>query len=313
MKIRGYVFLTGFFLFLSACSKPVITVWSAYAEMEARFREAAEAEKLELVFVEIPGDFSPSQGFPPENPPAVFILDGTMLELWAESGMLSELDPFIQIESGRVPVYEYEGKSRAVFFNGGNGAFCYNRKIAEKYLGYSDPSLVQRELGDLNSFIVSAYRIGAASEDSCAVLPGTGMLAPVFEHTGKLSLQQLELAGDSRRRWLADTVELFHDRRWDGLLDEEGKRRELFSFFLPPLGFFAVPGTPAEPRQSGGAAPVSGIPPKAEWSAYDWTVIPGPDPLSRGGAWLALHKDFLTEKKTTLQKVQKYLGLLLQL
>ncbi|MDR1929849.1 MAG: hypothetical protein LBQ44_04380, partial [Treponema sp.] len=85
-------------------------------------------------------------------------------------------------------------------------------------------------------------------------------------------LQRAELDETLRNRWFRDISELFHDRRWDGLTGGEGEVRELFSFFLPPQGSFALP-------------------PGSLSEGADWAVIPGPDPQSRGGAWLALHTD----------------------
>jgi hypothetical protein len=304
MKVYTYLLLAGLF-FLPACSKPGITVWSAYAEMEDILSAAAEKQKLELAFFEIPGDFAPSRGFSPDMPgtkqtaadvPELIILDGTMLDAWAESGMLLDLKDFMP--TADIPVYVYQGLNRALFFNGGSGALCYNRKAADKYLGHSDPSLVQRDLGDINAFIVSAYRIGVQSGGSCAVLPAVGEMVSAFEHTGKIPMQQAELAEEKRYKWFRDAAGLFHDRQWDGLEDEEGNIRELFSFFLSPLGSFAVPR----------ASPESGD----RSMAGDWVVIPGPDPQSRGGAWIALHGDLLTGKPKTLKKVQEYLDLLLQ-
>jgi hypothetical protein len=276
-------FAAGFLVFLAACSKPVITVWSAYGEMESAVREAAGQG---VRFREIPEGFSPD-GIAFFTKPEIIILDGRMLQSWAESGLLLEGEDFFP-DTER-PVRLYQGRLCALFLNGGSGALCYNKKAAEKYLDSSDPLLVQRELGDLNSFIVRAYHIGVRSAGSCAVLPAVEELQSAFEHTRTIPMQGAELTEDMRRRWFADVAGLFHDRRWDGLEDEAGNVRELFAFFLPPLSPFEIPA--------------------GEARAADWAIIPGPDPLGRGGAWLALYQD-AGEDKRKADRIRKLLAML---
>jgi hypothetical protein len=324
MKVR-HCFPVLSFLLLAACSKPSISVWSAYAEMEGICTRAAESLELQLEFLTIPGDFSPevppretaeksSDGKAQGSSPELIILDGTMLEAWAQSGMIAGLEEFFgdlpdsepegnltPSEFGAsIPVYKYEGRVYALFLNGGSGVLCYNKKAAESYLGHSDPVLVQKDLGDLNSFIVSSYRISVKSDGACAVLPTTVELYSAFVHTTTVPQQRGELAEDLRYRWFTDTVELFRNRHWNGLQDEEGTERELFSFVLSPLGSFKIPKVI---KEADAELPV-------ETPASDWEIIPGPDPWSRGGAWIVLHKDAGAKKKQA-ERIREFLAALM--
>jgi len=191
-----------------------------------------------------------------------------------------------------LPVYYRDGLPYAVFLNSGNGAFCYDPELMEKYLYFSEPSAVQKQFSDLNSFIVAAFLVGERSFGSCAIVPSVEELRPSFLSSESLSLRNAGLNVTQAERWFKDIEEIFKDRRWEGLTFENGSPRRTLAFFLPAHSPFAVPkGSPAETA---------------------WQVIRGPDPQNNGGVWLVLHRDLFNGKKRDTERIQGYLNVLLQ-
>jgi len=191
-----------------------------------------------------------------------------------------------------LPAYYQDDRPYAVFLNSGTGAFCYDSELTEKYLYFSEPSAVQEQFGDLNSFVVAAFLVGERSSGSCAILPSAEELRSSFLSSEYLSLQRAKLNVTQAERWFRDIKEIFKDRQWEGLTFEDGSPRRTLAFFLQEHSPFTVPeGSPA---------------------GKHWRVIRGPDPQSNGGLWLVLHKDLFSGKKRTVDRIQGYLELFLQ-
>ncbi|MDR2210676.1 MAG: hypothetical protein LBO65_04310 [Spirochaetaceae bacterium] len=273
------------------CAKPELTVWSAYPEYKELFTAAGEAyQKLRINYL-APGEE------PPE--PGLFVFAGDDMETFIAAGLGMDMEEaFAALEAEnpeagdfrrRIPLYYREGRPWGLFLNSGTGVLCYDPELTGRYLHVSEPALVQEQLGDLNSFIVSAFLVGERSFGSCAVIPAAEELLPAFQHTKSVALQRAGLKEEERERWFNDIAGLFEDRRWEGLEFEDGKPRRILAFFLGPGSSFTAPG--------GGAG---------------WRIIRGPDPESNGGLWIALHRDLFTGKKKKLRQIRGYLDVLLR-
>ncbi|MDR2470565.1 MAG: hypothetical protein LBD09_00455 [Treponema sp.] len=288
-------------LLLSGCSKPELTIWSAYPGLEERFSVPAAAyKKINLRFrpLEPETDVTDLEsGF--------FVLPAAGLDRLIEAGLALDMtEPAAEAPedgtaaaspgpafppSGTGPRYYREGRLYGIFLDAGTGALCYDPALTENYLGLSEPAAVQKRLGDLNAFIAAADVISRRSSGLCAIIPRAEELGPAFRNAGASGMTGLDEA--AAERWFADTAELFRDRRWEGLEDEGGNPRRTVFVVLPPGGLF--------------------VPPAAQ-AGSDWRVIPGPGGGS-GGVWLALHRDLFTEKqKRRGERIREYLGLFLR-
>ncbi|GHV84845.1 hypothetical protein AGMMS50230_04530 [Spirochaetia bacterium] len=269
-------------LLCSSCARPELTVWSAYPEFKELFTGPGETyKKITINYTSYAGEETASLK------PGLFVVDRTAMITLVEAGLTLDLTP---IRREEIPAYYKDGLPSALFINAGTGVLCYDPELAGRYLHVSDPAQVQELMGDPNAFIVASFLISERSFGSCAVLPSADELLPAFQHTNSLHRAGLTAAG--AEKWFTDITVIFRDRRWDGLSFENGSPRRTVTFFLPPGSSFAVPGGTAPPA--------------------DWQVIPGPDPESNGGIWLALHRDLFSGSKRTVQKIKEYMAILLQ-
>ncbi|MDR1307911.1 MAG: hypothetical protein LBK74_10105 [Treponema sp.] len=276
---------------LASCSKPELKVWSELwpgrPELSGLFTEAAETyKKLTVQCLELPGKEYAKAGS------GIFIFDGNSLPGFLEAGLALDTAAHdgIHAYARTRPVYG-PGGQRALFLHSGNGVLCYDPELMRRYLEISDPLPVQEQLGDLNSFIVSASLISERSRGAVAALPEVDQLLPSFRHAKAPSLQKAGLSPEATEKWFADIAEIFRDRRWEGTSFEDGRPRPAAMFFLPPGSFFREPGKPAG----------------------NWQVIRGPDPESSGGIWLVLHRDLFSGKKRVTQKYREYLDIFVQI
>jgi hypothetical protein len=290
-----------FFLALASCAKPELKVWSDHwpdhPELSGLFTEAAEA--YEDLTVRCLAPLWDEEYAGAES--GILILDGNSLSGFLEAGLALDLASHdgIYAHAQTRPVYDHDGRPRALFVHSGNGVLCYDTELAERYLESADPPAVQERLGDLNSFIVSAFLVSERSRGTVAVLPGADQLLPSFRHTKTLSPQKAELKAEEAEKWFADIAEIFRDRQWEGTSFEDGRPRPSALFFLSPESFFRVPGGEESAENSGEAA-------------GKWRAIRGPDPESSGGLWLVLHRDLFSGKKRLVQKYREYLDIFVQ-
>jgi len=292
-KLKKNIFLLllpcAFFFFFS-CSKPELTVWSAYPELAELFEEAGKSyKKLTINYTQPETENFASAENIASLAPGLLVLPGDALPAFIDSGWAADITGALP---HTVPVYYRGALPYAVFLNSGTGALCYDPELMERYLYFSEPSVVQKQFGDLNSFIVAAFLVGERSFASCAILPSVEELRPSFLSSESLSLRNAGLNVTQAERWFKDIEEIFKDRRWEGLTFENGSPRRTLAFFLPARRFFSVPkGSPAD---------------------VSWQVIRGPDPQSNGGLWLVLHRDLFNGKKRDTQRIQGYLKAFLQ-
>jgi len=282
-----FALFRAFFFFIS-CAKPELTVWSAYPELAELFEEAGKSyKKLTIKYTQPEtADFASVDA---SLKPGLFVLPGDALPAFVDAG--GALDISGMLPQG-LPVYYRGERPYGLFLDSGTGAFCYDPELMERYLYFSGPSTVQKQFGDLNSFIVAAFLVGERSFGSCAILPSVEELRPSFLSSESLSLLRAGLNVTQAERWFKDIEEIFKDRRWEGLTLEDGSPRRTLAFFLPAHSPFTVPeGSPAE---------------------TSWQVIRGPDPQSNGGVWLVLHRDLFSGKKREVERIQGYLKTLLQ-
>jgi len=304
-KLKKNIFLLllpcAFFFFIS-CSKPELTVWSAYPELAELFEEAGKSYKKLTINYTQPEteDFASAEKIA-SLAPGLLVLPGDSLPAFVDSGWALDITEVLPTDAlvidGEVQgfhVYYRGDLPYAVFLNSGTGALCYDPELMEKYLYFSGPSTVQKQFGDLNSFIVAAFLVGERSFGSCAILPSVEELRPSFLSSESLSLKNAGLSVTQAERWFKDIEEIFKDRRWEGLTFENGSPRRTLAFFLPPHHLFKKP---------------AGLP---RGTGVSWQVIRGPDPQSNGGLWLVLHRDLFNGKTRDTQRIQGYLKAFLQ-
>jgi len=278
-----------FFFFIS-CAKPELTVWSAYPELAELFEEAGKSYKKLTINYTQPEteDFASAEKIA-SLAPGLLVLPGSALPAFIDAGWAVDITGVLP---KTVPVY-YRGElPYAVFLNSGAGALCYDPELMERYLYFSEPSVVQKQFGDLNSFIVAAFLVGERSFASCAILPSVEELRPSFLSSESPALKSAGLSAVQAERWFKDIEEIFRDRRWEGLTLEDGSPRRTLAFFLPARAPFTVP--QGSSRQT------------------PWQIIRGPDPANNGGLWLVLHRDLFSGKKRVTERIQGYLKTLLQ-
>ncbi|MDR2073473.1 MAG: hypothetical protein LBP60_08595 [Spirochaetaceae bacterium] len=192
-----------------SCAKAELTVLPAYPEFQELFRTAEESyQKLQIRYLQ-PGEAS--------SEPGLFVLPEEDLNSLVDAGLAMDMEKaFAALDAETaggpaakgteepaltgmeeirrsIPLYYRDGRPWALFLNSGTGVLCYDPELTERYLHMSEPPLVQEQLGDLNSFIVSAFLIGNRSFGSCAVIPCADELFPAFQHTRSMPLQKAGL------------------------------------------------------------------------------------------------------------------------
>jgi ABC-type glycerol-3-phosphate transport system substrate-binding protein len=166
----------------------------------------------------------------------------------------------------------------------------YRRSLARKYLGTDDPATVQKYFADLNKFIETAELLKSKSDGSCVVVASLGDLqipflsarAQPWVVNNRLVIdpvldQYLEICKTMRDDRLDGRVSQWSEGWFSGmqgnLRDYNGKRLEVFSYFLPTWGLHYVLKTNT-PNTSG-----------------DWAMIQGPVPYRWGGTWIGAYKN----------------------
>jgi ABC-type glycerol-3-phosphate transport system substrate-binding protein len=179
----------------------------------------------------------------------------------------------------------------------------YRRSLALKYIGTENPEIVQRYFSSLSRLMDTAELIKFRSDGACIIA--------VFAFAGLYDV----CAGARSQPWITDgglnidpvmekymdISKFFNDNLYEArepltedwaagmngsLVDKNGKRLEVFSYFLPAGG-------------------VDVLKLNAPDTSGDWAVIQGPAAFQRGGVWLGAYKD--TQRPQAAAELIEYL------
>jgi ABC-type glycerol-3-phosphate transport system substrate-binding protein len=227
--------------------------------------------------------------------PDIIALESSFVRKYVESGFLLDLTDVFERNKSKLLVYpadigRYNGKVYAMSWQACPGAMFYRRSLAKKYLGTDDPKVVQTYFTSLNKFLETAQLLKDKSNGTCVVVSSLGDLQFPFLGLRKDPwIVNGRLHIDPVMEQYMDLCKTLRDQRWEGgvgqwsegwfagmkgdLRDANGRRQEVFSYFLPTWGLHYVLKTNT-PETSG-----------------DWAMIPGPAPYRWGGTWLGVYKN----------------------
>jgi ABC-type glycerol-3-phosphate transport system substrate-binding protein len=226
--------------------------------------------------------------------PDVFTLDVSFVKKYVESGLLLDLTSIYERNKAKLLAYPvevgtYNGKVYALSWHATPGAIFYRRSMAKKYLGTDDPAAVQACFSNFNKLLDTAKVLYEESGGKCVVVSSAqDLLYPALGARTQGWIEKNKLVIDPVMEQYMDVCKTLYDNKWearvgqwsegwfngmkDNLMDRDGKRVEVFSYFLPTWGLQYILKTFSNP------------------TAGDWGMIQGPSPYYWGGTWLAAYK-----------------------
>jgi multiple sugar transport system substrate-binding protein len=234
--------------------------------------------------------------FSGKGAPDVFALEDAYVRKYVESGFLLDLTDIYEANKQKLMAYPVEvgsfnGRVYALSWQATPGAMFYRRSLAKKYLGTDDPNVVQTYFANMNKFLETAQLLKDKSKDICFVVPSQQSLYYPFLYNRKSPwVVDRKLVIDPAIEQYMDFCKTMLDNHYTegvgwqwgdnwyaGMRGEykrgDGKRAEIFSYFLPTWGLPYILKKNA-PKTSG-----------------DWAMIPGPMTYRWGGTWLAAWRD----------------------
>jgi ABC-type glycerol-3-phosphate transport system substrate-binding protein len=306
MNIRKILIIpAAIFLFTVAgnswAQSTAISMWSFTDEIggiiENYYKPAHPGVRINYSFV--PTEQFPSRLDPVlasgRGTPDIFALESAFVRKYVESGLLLDLTDIYERNKDKLLTYPvevgtYNGRVYALSWQTCTGAMFYRRSLARKYLGTDDPATVQKYFANPEKFLQTAELLKKNSGGSCVVVSSLGDLQyPFFSAREQPWIVNNRLVIDPVMEQYLEICKTMHDNRLDGrvgqwsegwfsgmqgnLRDNNGKRLEVFSYFLPTWGLHYVLKTNA-PNTSG-----------------DWAMIQGPVPYRWGGTWIGAYKN----------------------
>jgi len=227
--------------------------------------------------------------------PDVFALEAAFVRKYVESGLLLDLTDIYNENRSRLLTYPaevgtYNGRVYALSWQACPGAMFYRRSLARKYLGTDDPQVVQTYFSSLNKMMETAKRLADSSGGLCVLTASREELfIPFLYARNSPWVVNERLVIDPVMEQYMDVCETLQENRLEGrvgqwsfgwfdgmrdeLFNENGKRMEVFSYFLPTWGLHYVLKT------------------NASETSGDWAMIQGPVPYRWGGTWLAAYRN----------------------
>jgi len=234
--------------------------------------------------------------FSGKGAPDVFALEDSFVRKYIESGFLMDLTDIYEANRQKLMAYpvevgSYNGRVYGLSWQATPGAMFYRRSLAKKYLGTDDPKVVQTYFTNINKFLETAQMLKDKSKDTCFVVPCfDGLYYPFIYNRKSPWVVDRKLVIDPAVEQYMDLCKTMIDNHYTegkgwqfgedwfaGMKGElknyNGKRVEVFSYFLPTWGLHYILKRNA-PKTSG-----------------DWAMIPGPMTYRWGGTWLAAWRD----------------------
>jgi len=231
-----------------------------------------------------------------QGAPDVFALESAFLRQYVESGHLMDLTDIYEENKNKLMTYPielatYNGRVYAMTWQAFPGAMFYRRSLARKYLGTDDPQTVQKYFSSVDKMMDAAELLKDKSGGACVLVASRGdLFLPFLNGRSSPWIVNGRLEIDPVMEKYMDVCKTLYDKRMDGrvgqwsegwfagMSDElrdwnNGKRQEVFSYFLPAWGLQYVLKTMAD-NTSG-----------------DWAMMPGPIPYRWGGTWVAAYKN----------------------
>jgi ABC-type glycerol-3-phosphate transport system substrate-binding protein len=299
------IFAAVVFLFINAGNvwpqSGSITMWSFTDEIggiiENYYKRAHPGVRINYSMIpteRFPGRLDPvlASG---QGVPDVFALESSFVRKYVESGLLLDLTDIYERNRDKLLAYPvevgtYNGRVYALTWQACAGAMFYRRSLAKKYLGTDDPATVQKYFANPDKFLQTAEQLKTSSGGSCVVISSLGDLQiPFFSAREQPWIVNNRLVIDPVMEQYLEICKTMHDNRLDGrvgqwsegwfsgmqgnLRDNNGKRLEVFSYFLPTWGLHYILKTNT-PNTSG-----------------DWAMIQGPVPYRWGGTWIGAYKN----------------------
>jgi ABC-type glycerol-3-phosphate transport system substrate-binding protein len=241
--------------------------------------------------------------------PDVFTLESAFLRQYVESGQLMDLTDIYEENKNRLMTYPvelatYNGRVYAMTWQAYPGAMFYRRSLAKKYLGTDDPQAVQKYFSSVAKMMDTAALLKDKSGGSCLLVASRGDLFLPFLYS-RMSpwIVNGRLVIDLAMEKYMDACKILYDERMDGrvgqwsqgwfegmsdeLRDWNGKKQEIFSYFMPGWGLHYVLKTNAN-------------------TSGDWAMIPGPIPYRWGGTWVAAYKN--TQNPAAARELIRYIA-----
>jgi len=242
--------------------------------------------------------------------PDVFALESAFLRQYVESGHLMDLTDIYEENKNKLMTYPvelatYNGRVYALSWQAYPGAMFYRRSLAKKYLGTDDPQTVQKYFSSVDKMMDAAALLRDKSGGACVLVASRGdLFLPFLNGRSSPWIVNGRLEIDPVMEKYMDVCKTLYDERMEGrvgqwsegwfegmrddLRDWNGKKREVFSYFMPSWGLQYVLKT------------------NADNTSGDWAMMPGPIPYRWGGTWVAAYKN--TQNPAAARELIRYIA-----
>ena len=242
--------------------------------------------------------------------PDVFALESAFLRQYVESGHLMDLTDIYEENKNKLMTYPvelatYNGRVYALSWQAYPGAMFYRRSLAKKYLGTDDPQTVQKYFSSVDKMMDAAALLRDKSGGACVLVASRGdLFLPFLNGRNAPWIVNGRLEIDPVMEKYMDVCKTLYDERMEGrvgqwsegwfegmrddLRDWNGKKREVFSYFMPSWGLQYVLKT------------------NADNTSGDWAMMPGPIPYRWGGTWVAAYKN--TQNPAAARELIRYIA-----
>ena len=242
--------------------------------------------------------------------PDVFALESAFLRQYVESGHLMDLTDIYEENKNKLMTYPielatYNGRVYAMTWQAFPGAMFYRRSLAKKYLGTDDPQTVQKYFSSVDKMMEAAELLKDKSGGACVLVASRGdLFLPFLNGRSSPWIVNGRLEIDPVMEKYMDVCKTLYDKRMDGrvgqwsqgwfegmsdeLREWNGKKQEVFSYFMPSWGLQYVLKT------------------NADSTSGDWAMMPGPIPYRWGGTWVAAYKN--TQNPAAARELIRYIA-----